>query len=367
MRLARGRRGSRPGDVCEGARAHASVAGGRRALLPDAGASQHVLDESPDGGPPAGGGGGIRGRRDGRSQADRPAGAALEVQELYATIAGLSEDFRLAIVAVDVLGLSYREASRALGVREATITTRLFRARRQTAERLRGPAAANRDPEDARAAGRRSSARPRKRDRAHAGEAAKSRPRGGPLRGRDGMNGRTRRHERPLVPTMQGPASSSIRAQRTTDGRRRRPQGDRALARWIDPQRDERSLHRSAGDGSRGTRRAAEPGRRTGPQTDPAPGGGDPDGYRRDRTRARAREPALTLRPRRSRVAVGRGWSEGLRDLLRGRVSSGLLREDAVETEQRDRLLRARSERRDPDGRRRRSRRSVRGRSIAAG
>ncbi len=56
---------------------------------------------------------------------------ALEMQEVYATIAELPEDFRLALVAVDVLGLSYREAARALRVREATITTRLFRARRQ--------------------------------------------------------------------------------------------------------------------------------------------------------------------------------------------------------------------------------------------
>ncbi len=61
---------------------------------------------------------------------------AIEVQELYATIAGLSEDFRLALVAVDVLGLSYREAARALRVRESTLTTRLFRARKQVATRL---------------------------------------------------------------------------------------------------------------------------------------------------------------------------------------------------------------------------------------
>lgn len=61
---------------------------------------------------------------------------AIEVQELYATIAQLPEDFRLALVAVDVLGLSYREAARALRVREATITTRLFRARRQVARAL---------------------------------------------------------------------------------------------------------------------------------------------------------------------------------------------------------------------------------------
>jgi RNA polymerase sigma-70 factor (ECF subfamily) len=64
---------------------------------------------------------------------------ALEVQELYSTIAGLSENYRLALVAVDVLGLSYREAARALGVREATITTRLHRARKLVAEQLVPP------------------------------------------------------------------------------------------------------------------------------------------------------------------------------------------------------------------------------------
>jgi RNA polymerase sigma-70 factor (ECF subfamily) len=69
----------------------------------------------------------------------RPTGRpeqALEMQELYATIAALPESFRLALVAVDVLGLSYREAARALRVREATLTTRLFRARRQLAKQL---------------------------------------------------------------------------------------------------------------------------------------------------------------------------------------------------------------------------------------
>ena len=61
---------------------------------------------------------------------------ALEMQEVYTTIATLPEDRRLALVAVDVLGLSYREAARALRVREATITTRLFRARKQVAREL---------------------------------------------------------------------------------------------------------------------------------------------------------------------------------------------------------------------------------------
>ncbi|MGH2875245.1 MAG: RNA polymerase sigma factor [Solirubrobacteraceae bacterium] len=61
---------------------------------------------------------------------------ALEMQEVYATIAGLGEDFRLALVAVDVLGLSYREAAQALRVREATLTTRLFRARKEVTKLL---------------------------------------------------------------------------------------------------------------------------------------------------------------------------------------------------------------------------------------
>jgi RNA polymerase sigma-70 factor (ECF subfamily) len=61
---------------------------------------------------------------------------ALDVQELYAAVAKLPDDFRLALVAVDIVGLSYREAASALKTREATITTRLFRARRQVARLL---------------------------------------------------------------------------------------------------------------------------------------------------------------------------------------------------------------------------------------
>jgi RNA polymerase sigma-70 factor, ECF subfamily len=76
---------------------------------------------------------------------------ALEMQELYATIAALPEDRRLALVAIDVLGLSYREAARALRVREATITTRLFRARKQLARELApvpdSPASAPTEPD----------------------------------------------------------------------------------------------------------------------------------------------------------------------------------------------------------------------------
>jgi RNA polymerase sigma-70 factor, ECF subfamily len=53
----------------------------------------------------------------------------LEARELYAQIATLPPAFRDALVAIDLLGLSYREAARSLRVREATITTRLYRAR----------------------------------------------------------------------------------------------------------------------------------------------------------------------------------------------------------------------------------------------
>ena len=62
--------------------------------------------------------------------------ARIESQELYATIAALPDDFRDALVAIDVVGLSYREAARALRVREATVTTRLHRARQRVARAL---------------------------------------------------------------------------------------------------------------------------------------------------------------------------------------------------------------------------------------
>src|SRR5436305_3181989 len=63
--------------------------------------------------------------------------AALDADLLFALIAELPDAFRETLVAVDVCGLSYGEAGRALGVREATITTRLHRARRMLATGLR--------------------------------------------------------------------------------------------------------------------------------------------------------------------------------------------------------------------------------------
>jgi RNA polymerase sigma-70 factor (ECF subfamily) len=61
---------------------------------------------------------------------------AAEARLVYAAISALPEDFRDALIAIDVAGLSYREAARALRVREGTVTSRLFRARRQVAQAL---------------------------------------------------------------------------------------------------------------------------------------------------------------------------------------------------------------------------------------
>jgi RNA polymerase sigma-70 factor (ECF subfamily) len=66
---------------------------------------------------------------------DDPAVSA-ELQEVREIIAELPEEFREAIVAVDILGLSYREAARALGVAQGTLTSRLFRGRDRIARRL---------------------------------------------------------------------------------------------------------------------------------------------------------------------------------------------------------------------------------------
>jgi RNA polymerase sigma-70 factor (ECF subfamily) len=57
--------------------------------------------------------------------------AALDARALFAAIAALPAPSRDVLVAVDVAGLSYAEAGRALGVREGTIATRLHRARRR--------------------------------------------------------------------------------------------------------------------------------------------------------------------------------------------------------------------------------------------
>jgi RNA polymerase sigma-70 factor, ECF subfamily len=62
--------------------------------------------------------------------------ARIDSERLYAEIAELPPDFRDVLVAIDLVGLSYREAARSLRVREATVTTRLHRARRRLAVAL---------------------------------------------------------------------------------------------------------------------------------------------------------------------------------------------------------------------------------------
>jgi RNA polymerase sigma-70 factor, ECF subfamily len=69
-----------------------------------------------------------------------PAGTALELRDAYAAISELSEPLREAIVAVDVAGLSYRQAARALRIREGTVMSRLHRARERVIEHMEGRA-----------------------------------------------------------------------------------------------------------------------------------------------------------------------------------------------------------------------------------
>jgi RNA polymerase sigma-70 factor (ECF subfamily) len=66
---------------------------------------------------------------------DDPAKAA-ERRQVYAAIHELPEEFRDALVAVDIVGLTYGEAARALGVPEGTVTSRLARARDRVATLL---------------------------------------------------------------------------------------------------------------------------------------------------------------------------------------------------------------------------------------
>ena len=64
--------------------------------------------------------------------------AALDDGLLSGAIAALPDDFRDVLVAVDVTGLSYKEAARALRIREGTVMSRLYRARQQVVRRIEG-------------------------------------------------------------------------------------------------------------------------------------------------------------------------------------------------------------------------------------
>ena len=70
------------------------------------------------------------------SRADLQPEQAAETRLVFDAVAMLPQPMREALVAVDVLGLSYAEAGKALGVHENTIPSRLARARLKVAEAL---------------------------------------------------------------------------------------------------------------------------------------------------------------------------------------------------------------------------------------
>ena len=61
---------------------------------------------------------------------------SFSARELMEAIASAPPHYRDAVIAVDLLGLSYREAAKSLRTREATITTRLHRGRQHVASAL---------------------------------------------------------------------------------------------------------------------------------------------------------------------------------------------------------------------------------------
>jgi RNA polymerase sigma-70 factor (ECF subfamily) len=77
---------------------------------------------------------------DAAARIEAPAGASpveqLAAREVFAVVAGLPEEFRDVLAAVDVAGLSYAEAAQALEVPIGTVMSRLSRGRRRVAETL---------------------------------------------------------------------------------------------------------------------------------------------------------------------------------------------------------------------------------------
>ena len=82
----------------------------------------------------------VLGTEDDVAARERPGvGGAREpiaAHEALAAVAALQPEYRDAVVAVDLAGLSYREAARALDTREGTIMSRLYRGRERVAEAL---------------------------------------------------------------------------------------------------------------------------------------------------------------------------------------------------------------------------------------
>jgi RNA polymerase sigma-70 factor, ECF subfamily len=65
-----------------------------------------------------------------------PGGWTLDARIAYGAMSELSPKLREAIAAVDLMGLPYRDAARALGIRQGTLQSRLARAREQVAAAL---------------------------------------------------------------------------------------------------------------------------------------------------------------------------------------------------------------------------------------
>jgi RNA polymerase sigma-70 factor, ECF subfamily len=59
--------------------------------------------------------------------------ASLEAASVLDAVSQLPVQYREVVTAVDVAGLSYAEAARALGVRQGTVMSRLYRGREQVA------------------------------------------------------------------------------------------------------------------------------------------------------------------------------------------------------------------------------------------
>jgi RNA polymerase sigma-70 factor (ECF subfamily) len=70
-----------------------------------------------------------------------PRNTSVSAREIMEAIASAPEPYREAVIAVDVIGLSYREAAHSLRTREATITSRVHRGRQHIAHVLLDEAA----------------------------------------------------------------------------------------------------------------------------------------------------------------------------------------------------------------------------------
>jgi RNA polymerase sigma-70 factor (ECF subfamily) len=69
--------------------------------------------------------------------------AEFAASEILHAVTSAPPAFRDAVIAVDIMGMSYKEAARALRAREATLTTRLHRGRQHVARVLTDPDQSN--------------------------------------------------------------------------------------------------------------------------------------------------------------------------------------------------------------------------------